>query len=186
MSRTFDYPGLRILTVFFEDPHREFHLREAASTAKVSPSTAKIFLDDYVKLNLLTRTDKANLHLFKANLEEPSFRLWKTSRFLLQTGLYLRRLSQAYPNSSLVLFGGCANGTDGPGSDLDLLLITREPTEPPTRLVDELSRRSSRNAELIKYTPEQWESKARADKPFYETILTNGITISGNIPVVAT
>lgn len=28
MNRTFDYPGLRILEAFFDDPHSEVHLRE--------------------------------------------------------------------------------------------------------------------------------------------------------------
>jgi len=47
MNRTLDYPGLRILNIFFQDPYREVHLRQAAAQARVSPSTAKRFLDEY-------------------------------------------------------------------------------------------------------------------------------------------
>ncbi len=151
---------------------------------KVSPSTAKAFLDDYARLGLLTKTRKANLHIFKANLEEPSFRLWKTSHFLLETEPYLKRLARLYPDSSLTLFGSCANGTDGPGSDLDLLLITRQDGELPARLIDEVSRRTGRRVQLLKYTPGEWDRKAREDRPFYERILIDGIAISGNLPVV--
>ena len=93
MHRTLDYPGLRILNVFFRDPYKEVHLRQAAAQARVSPSTAKRFLDEYTRLGLLTETQRANLHLFKANLDKISFRLWKTSLFLLKNETHLRQLA---------------------------------------------------------------------------------------------
>ena len=185
MRRTFDYPGLRILNIFFQDPYKEFHLRQAAIRARVSPSTAKRFLDEYTMLGLVTETQKANLHLFKANLEEPGFRLWKTSLFLLKNEPNLRQLAQQYPDSSLTLYGSCAAGTDAPGSDLDLLLITRKAEDPSPGQLDQLSRRTGRSVQLLRYSPEEWERKARQDKPFYERVIIDGIAISGPLPVVA-
>jgi predicted nucleotidyltransferase len=184
MSRTLDYPGLRILNIFFQDPYREVHLRQAAAQAQVSPSTAKRFLDEYTRLGLLNETQKANLHLFRANLDKASFRLWKTSLFLLKNEPYLRRLADQYPDSSLTLYGSCSTGTDGPESDLDLLLITRKRDDPSPKQLDEISRRTHRTAQLLKYTPEEWEKKAREDKPFYERVIIDGIAISGPLPVV--
>jgi predicted nucleotidyltransferase len=185
MNRTFDYPGLKILSIFFHDPYKEVHLREAASQAKVSPSTAKRFLEEYTKLGLLIETEKANLHLFKANLDQNSFRLWKTSLFLLKNEPYLRRLADEYPESSLTLYGSCATGTDAPGSDLDLLLITRHKQNPSQKQLDEISKRSERTVQLLKYSPEEWERKSREDQPFYERVIIDGIAISGPLPVVA-
>ncbi len=186
MNGTFDYPGLKILDLFFEDPYREIYLREVSTLAKVSPSTTKRFLDEYTKLGLLSKTKRANLHLFKANLDEPSFRLWKISRLLLRSGPPMRQLAEEYPDSTLTLYGSCANGTDAPASDLDLLLITRQSREPPARLLHEISRRTGRTVQLLKYTPEEWDRKAVEDKPFYERVIIDGIAISGNLPVVAT
>lgn len=186
MRRTFDYPGLRILNIFFHDPYKEIHLRQAALQARVSPSTAKRFLDEYSKLGLIIETQKANLHLFKANLGHPSFRLWKTSFFLLKAEPYLKQLAQQYPDSSLTLYGSCATGTDTPGSDLDLLLVTRRTQDPSPGQLDELSRRTGRSIQLLKYNPEEWEKKAREDKPFYERLIIDGIALSGALPVVAT
>ena len=186
MSRTFDYPGLRILEAFFDDPHSEVYLREVAARVGVSPSTAKRFLDDYTKIGLLAETRKANLHLFKANLEEPAFRLWKTSHLLLKSRPYLSRLAQLYPDSSLTLFGSCAQGTDGPGSDMDLLLVTRSTSPLPAKLLSDLSKHVEREAQVLRYTPEDWDAKAREDKPFYERVIIDGIALSGNLPVVAT
>src|SRR6266516_3156597 len=113
MHRTLDYPGLRILNVFFQDPYRE-------------------------------------VHLFKANLDKTSFRLWKTSLFLLKNERHLRQFASQYPDSSLTLYGSCATGTDAPGSDLDLLLITRHDQDPSPSQLDELSRRTHRTAQLLK------------------------------------
>ncbi len=186
MNRTLDYPGLRILNVFFQDPYKEVHLRQAAAQAQVSPSTAKRFLDEYTRLGLLTETQKANLHLFKGNLDKASFRLWKTSLFLLKSETHLRQLAGQYPDSSLTLYGSCATGTDAPGSDLDLLLVTRQDQDPSPSQLDELSRRTHRTAQLLKYTPEEWEKKALEDKPFYERVIIDGIAISGPLPVVVT
>ncbi len=184
MRRTLDYPGLRILNVFFQEPYKETYLRQAATQARVSPSTAKRFLDEYTKLGLVRETRKANLHLFKANLDEPSFRLWKTSLFLLKNEPYMRELMHQYPESSLTLYGSCATGTDAPGSDLDLLLITRQREDPTPRTLEDLSSRTGRTVQLLKYTPEEWEKKAREDKPFYERVIIDGIAISGPLPVV--
>src|SRR5439155_6976822 len=160
MHSTFAYHGLRILNIVFQDPYAEVHLRQAAAQARATPSTAKRFLDEYTRLGLLTETQRANLHLFKANLDKASFRLWKTSVFLLKNETHLRQFASQYPDSSLTLYGSCATGTDAPGSDLDLLLITRQEQDPSPSQLDELSRRTHRTAQLLKYTPEEWEKKA--------------------------
>jgi len=185
MESTFDYPGLQVLRVFFEGPYGELHLREVASKAGVSPSTAKRFLDEYSKWGLLTRTKRANLTIFQANLEDPGFRLWKASWLIVRSRPFFKRLMADYPDSSLTLFGSCANGTDGPGSDMDLLLITRRAEEPRERVLREFSRKIRRSVQILKFTPEQWERKAREDRPFYERVIIDGIPVAGSLPVVS-
>lgn len=174
-----------VLRLFFEDPYGELHLREVASKADVSASTAKRFLDEHSRLGLVTRTRKANLHIFRANLEEPAFRLWKASWLLVRSRPFFKRLMEDYPDSSLTLFGSCANGTDGPGSDMDLLLITRRAGEPRERVLREFSRKIRRSVRILRFTPEQWERKAREDRPFYERVIIDGTPVSGSLPVVS-
>jgi len=96
----------------------------------------------------------------------------------------LRQLASQYPDSSLTLYGSCATGTDAPGSDLDLLLVTRQDQDPTPSHLDELSKKTGRTVQLLKYTPEEWEKKASEDKPFYERVIIDGIGISGPLPVV--
>ena len=160
-------------------------MREVAAKAGVSASTAKRFLDEHTRLGLLTRTRKANLRIFQANLEEPAFRLWKASWLLVRSRPFFKRLAEEYPESSLTLFGSCANGTDSPGSDMDLLLITRRAGEPPERVLREFSRKIRRSVRILRFIPEEWEKKAREDRPFYERVIIDGIPVAGSLPVVS-
>jgi DNA-binding IclR family transcriptional regulator len=77
MNNPFCYPGFRILAVFFDEPYREFHLREIAKLAGTSSSTAKRYLDYYGRNDFVSKSRKANLVLLKVNLEDLSFRHMK-------------------------------------------------------------------------------------------------------------
>jgi len=181
MNNPFDYPGLRILVVFFNEPYRDFHLREIAKLADVSSSTAKRFLDLYNENKFLVKSRKANLVLFKANLENPSFRYMKLSYFIMKMKPLISFLKDTYPNSSIVLYGSCARGEDDPESDVDLLIVGRK-----TERFDlsEFENGLGRKVTLLIYTPHEWEEKAKTDKAFYERILVDGIVLRGNLPVV--
>ena len=72
------------------------------------------------------------------------------------------------------------------GSDMDLLLVTRATSPLPAELLADLSKHLKREVQVLRYTPEEWDAKAREDKPFYERIIIDGIALSGSLPVVAT
>ena len=69
---------------------------------------------------------------------------------------------------------------------MDLLLVTRTTSPLPAKLLSDLSKHVEREAQVLRYTPEDWDAKAREDKPFYERVIIDGIALSGNLPVVAT
>ena len=181
MNNPFDYPGLRILVVFFNEPYRDFHLREIAKLADVSSSTAKRFLDFYNENKFLVKSRRANLVLFRANLENLSFRYMKLSYFMMKVKPLVDFLKDTYPNSSIVLYGSCARGEDDPESDVDLLIVGRK-----TERFDlgKFENKLGRKVTLLIYTLHEWEEKAKKDKAFYERILIDGIVLQGNLPVV--
>ncbi len=181
MNNPFHYPGLRILVVFFNEPYRDFHLREIAKLADVSPSTAKRFLDFYSENKFLIKSRKANLVLFKANLENLSFRYMKLSYFMMHAKPLIDFLKNTYPNSSIVLYGSCARGEDDPESDVDLLIVGRK-TERFN--LGKFEKKMERKVTILIYTPHEWEEKTKKDKAFYERILVDGIVLQGNLPVV--
>jgi len=182
MNNPFQYPGLRILAVFLDDPYREFHLREAAEIAKVSPSTAKRFLDFYETNGLLIKKRKANLALFRAHVDNNSFRLMKTALFLFKARPLTDFLIETYPGSSVILYGSCARGEDGPESDVDILIVGRRAEKTDlTRYEGMLDRRIN----TIVFEPQEWEEKAEEDRAFYERVLVDGIVLHGTLPVVS-
>ncbi|HEX9914120.1 MAG TPA: nucleotidyltransferase domain-containing protein [Candidatus Bathyarchaeia archaeon] len=181
MNNPFEYPGFRVLAVFFDDPHREFYLREVAKTAGVGSGTAKRFLDFYEANGFVVKGRKANLVLFKGNLENHSFRFMKLGLFMFRAKPLTDFLKEACPGSSVVLYGSCARGEDGPESDVDLLIVGRG-VEAEGLLSYEKT--LGKRITLLTYSPREWEERARKDAAFYERILADGVSISGGLPVV--
>lgn len=181
MKDPFVYPGLRVLLMFFNEPYREFHLREIAKLAKVSSSTAKRFLDFYSEKRFLQRQRKANLALFKANVENPTFKHMKIGYFLMNLQPLGDFLKEVYPDSSIVLYGSCARGEDDSQSDIDLLIISRKKEKAQ---LSKFEKQLERKITLFVYELHEWEEKAKKDRAFYERILIDGILLQGNLPVV--
>jgi predicted nucleotidyltransferase len=182
MNNPFKYPGFRILTVFFDEPYREFHLREVAEIAEVSPSTAKRFLDFYEANGFLVKERKANLVLFRADVENNSFRFMKVALFLFKARPLTDFLTEAYTVSSIILYGSCARGENGPESDVDLLVVGRRAEKMNlTRYESMLGRKIN----MIIFDLREWEEKADEDRAFYERILVDGIVLQGTLPVVS-
>lgn len=182
MNNPFKYPGFRILTVFFDEPYREFHLREIGEIVDVSPSTAKRFLDFYEANGFLIKERKANLALFRADVENNSYRFIKIALFLFKVRPLTDFLAEAYAGSSVVLYGSCARGEDGPESDVDLLIVGRSVEKMDlTRYEGMLGRRIN----TILFDPQEWEEKAEEDEAFYERVLVDGIVLQGTLPVVS-
>ena len=181
MKDPFLYPGLRVLLLFFNEPYREFHLREIAKLANVSSSTAKRFLDFYTEKGFLQKQRKANLVLFKANVENSAFRHMKIGHFLLKLQPLLVHLKEVYPNSSITLYGSCARGEDDAQSDIDLLIISRKKEKAE---LYKFEKQFERKITVLVYEQHEWEEKAKKDIAFYERILIDGIPLQGNLPVV--
>jgi len=180
MRSLFEYPGFRTLAVFLEEPYREFYLREVASHARVSVSTVKAYLDSFVHDEFLLRSKRANLALFKANIENAVFRHFKMAYFLRRVGPLIKHLRQNYENSSIILYGSCARGEDDKDSDIDLLIVGRAERVELTNF----ERRFNRKITLLAFSYQDWEEKAKQDEAFYESIIADGLVVQGSLPVI--
>ncbi len=182
MSDPFQYPGFKILSLFLHNPYEELHLKAVARSSGVSPSTAKRFLEFYEENGLVTKNKKANLTLFKGNVESLPFRFLKLGVFTLEANPLFVHLKEAYPASSITLYGSCARGEDSPDSDIDILVIGKSAPRPD---LTQYEKKLGKKVNLVTYTSAEWEEKASLDKAFYERVIVDGVAISVGVPVVA-
>jgi predicted nucleotidyltransferase len=124
--------NIDILKIFFEEPNREFNVREAARILKISPATASKELRNLAKDFLIERKERI-FNLYRANLESESYKDLKTYyniRKLRESGL-IDALNNFYLKPAIVLFGSSAYGLDTENSDFDLLVISEKTKEFP-------------------------------------------------------
>lgn len=91
----------------------------------------------------------------------------------------VQRLTRALAPTRIVLFGSYAKGTEQPGSDVDLLVVTDAAAEPAsaTRRARQLVAASFPPIDVVLCTPEDAERADRAASPFLQSILESGITV---------
>jgi len=179
----FDSPLWKLLCLFFENPYEEFYLRELARKAGISVFSAKKFVDEMVKDEMLIENRKGNMRYFKANLANLFFRHLKISfslKRIIESGLieYLKENIPAI--SSITLYGSVAKGEDDKKSDVDLLVIGQK------KKVDlsKFEKKIGREIRIIVIKWAEWRKLAEENKAFYREIVASGIALYGEKPVI--
>ena len=116
----------KVLALLMLNPQRWLHLRELARLTGASPGTLKKELDALTSVGLLKLQKVGNQTQFSANTEHPVFP--ELSALVRKTiGLRDVLALALAPLASQIevafVFGSMAKATEGPQSDVDLLLI---------------------------------------------------------------
>lgn len=116
----------KVLALLMLNPQRWLHLRELARLTGASPGTLKKELDALTSVGLLRLQKVGNQIQFSANTEHPVFPelsalVRKTTG--LRDVLALALAPLASQIEVAFVFGSIAKATEGPQSDVDLLLI---------------------------------------------------------------
>ena len=119
---------LNTLKLFFEDPVREYNVREVARLLKIAPATASKFLKTFEKKGILLGRKERMLLLYKANVESEVYRdlkIYYNLRILKDSGL-IEELNKFYLKPTIILYGSFAKGYDVKESDIDLVVISEK------------------------------------------------------------
>lgn len=138
-----------ILRIFFEEPSKEFNVREVARILKISPATASKELKELAKKNYLKERKERIFILYKANLESDDYRdlkLYYNIRKLRESGL-IDALNRFYLKPTIVLFGSAIHGLDTETSDFDLLIISEKTKEFPD--IKKFEKKINRKLQLL-------------------------------------
>jgi predicted nucleotidyltransferase len=174
---------LKVLTLFLENPHTGYYLRESARILNMDPMTVKRSLGLLVRGELLTKFEEKNRILYKANLENPTFRYIKIAYNLawLQRKKVVDFLTDKMNTlTSIILFGSYAKGENDEKSDIDILTISLSKNKPTA----ELAKLLERDVNLVNFTPAQWSNQAKNNKAFYLDVTIDGIVLYGTKPVI--
>lgn len=93
-----------------------------------------------------------------------------------------QRFSAAFEVEGIVLFGLAARGEADEESDLDLLILTKQPLARPTRhritdLIVDINLRHDTNLSSLVIDRESWETGAASVLPIHDEILRDGVAV---------
>jgi len=143
------FKELNILKLFFEEPAREFNVREVARIIKISPATASKELKKLAGRYFLKERRQRNFNLYKADLDSDSYRdlkVYYNLRKIRDSGL-LDALNKFYLKPTIILFGSVVSGLDTETSDFDLLLVSEKTKDFPE--IKKFERKINRKLQLF-------------------------------------
>jgi predicted nucleotidyltransferase len=118
---------LKVLSFLAKRSDREFHEREIARRTGISYGSANRVLNGLFADGLLGRRPLGKILLYSYNSGDPlakPFKIFVSVSILRPLVKKLRECA-----SEIVLYGSCARGEDGSGSDIDLFVISEEKEE---------------------------------------------------------
>lgn len=174
---------LKSLKFFIENPYKEIHLREFSRKLNISPNTAQRFLNLFLNEGLIKEERKANSRYFKANTDNILFKHIKITYSLRELNKKDLILSLKNNSSHVVLFGSVAKGLDEENSDIDLLIISDDKKKIKDILFN-IQDKFDREINYHIFSWSEWKKQKTENKAFYQDIISTGINLIGEIPLV--
>jgi predicted nucleotidyltransferase len=165
------------LKLFFDEPNREFNVREVARLLKVSPPTVSTRLKGFAKVGVLKYRKERMLDLYKANLDSEDYinlKVFYLVKGLKDVGL-MDYLNKVYLKPVIVLFGSGADGLDTEMSDVDLLIVSEK-----TKVVDckKFERKLKRKVHLVVV-----ENLKKLKNEHLLNNVLNGVRVQGRLEI---
>lgn len=170
------------LKLFFEEPNREFHLRELSRLLKKNPVTIKNHLSDFVKIGVLTCKKERGLEMYRSNIENFYYKEYKKiyNRFKIIESELLNFLKKEFNIPTIIIFGSYERGEDNKNSDIDIFILSEIKKD---LNLDKYERIIKRSIQLHIMNKREFEN-AKKDNPDLIDSIINGSIIQGVIEVL--
>ena len=161
----------RVLSFLAEDSHREFLAFEIQKDTGLSKAGVYRALDELVYRQLIKKHKRGRFVLYAAIADNCVLRQFK----VLKTVIFLKKLVQQLKASSrkIIFFGSAARGEDREDSDLDLLIVSKDP-EVTEKIVANF--KSKRKIQPVVKTSAQLAQLEEKNKEFFNEI-NSGIAL---------
>ena len=182
-NRMHELKFIKFVEFFLLNPYKEVYLRELAKKLKISPFATKKYADILVKEGLILDEKIANLRYLKANVANLFYKYAKVSyniRQLQNSGLVGFLKKNIINMTSITLFGSLAKGEDSDESDVDILIVGKQ----KYLSLREFEKKLGKEITLHFFSWSEWNDKAKEDHPFYYEIISHGIPLYGELPLI--
>lgn len=169
---------LRILSFLSLYTGKIFSAKEISEQTKSSKGATNQVLRLLLKLDILSRSKKGNIFLYKVNFDNDILKQFKKLEILLGIQKLIQDI-QPYCYK-IILFGSCANGSNTSKSDLDLFIKT-EHRGKVQKLMNKYSTSKFEIRPVIQ-DPLEITAAKKADKVFFEQV-KKGIVLWEGRPV---
>ena len=168
-----------LLSFFFEEPEREFYVRELARLLKKSPTTISKYLSDLEGERILVSCKKLGHLFFRASLNEDfkDLKFYFNLKKIRKSGLIEFLEKEFNFPSAIVIFGSFGKAENVKGSDIDLLVISSVKRELALKMFE---KKLGAKIELFVYSKKELESMK--NKELLNNFI-NGFVLSGYIDV---
>ncbi len=115
---------LRIMELFFEEPSREFHIREISRLSGLPASSVQNYLKELLEEKLVCRNTNGIYPSYNANTANKLFKVYKLENMVLKlhsSGL-IEYIEDSCHSSCIILFGSVRKGEYDKTSDIDLFV----------------------------------------------------------------
>lgn len=122
------FKELNTLKLFFENPSKDYNVREVAKLLKITPATASKQLKLLAKKEILKYQKERTSDIYQSNIESAKYRdlkIYYNITKIRNSGL-IEELNKFYFMPTLILFGSTATGYDIETSDIDLIIISEK------------------------------------------------------------
>jgi len=118
----------KILTMFFENPSKEFQIRGIARMLKIPKTTVSYKINAFVKKGIVIRQKGGIFPTFRANNESELYRFEKKQEYLkrIMDSGFLDYIEKETNSKCIILYGSFAKGENDSKSDLDLFVQARD------------------------------------------------------------
>lgn len=166
----------KIIILLADYPEREFYGQEIADKIKASKASASGLLKILSRQGIVFRKIKGRMKFYQINAKSPELKRLRINSAMEKLNLLLPRLEKL--SQKIILFGSASRGEQTSGSDIDLLILSRD----KGKIRDYLKKikAGSRLKAIIK-TPGEWSELEVTEPEFYQEI-KNGIILYEYVP----
>lgn len=118
----------KILTLFFEEPNKDFHIREIARRLKIPKSTISYNIKKLIKEKLIIKEKKQVFPTFTSNQENELYKFLKkyhAIKNMIKSGL-LDHIEKETNPRCIILFGSFSKVEYDKNSDVDLFVQAKD------------------------------------------------------------